>query len=114
MPSINDWAAEAAKKISSEFPSIQHSDMLPSDERIAAIIATFAEPLVKLVKASYRSHYHCDDSWYCCGKCVHPDHSDHFDDYPASHDGEGARTQGLCNCGADAWNAKIDKALEGA
>jgi hypothetical protein len=68
---------------------------------------TFAE-LRALLADSRREHYHCDDSWYCCGKCDHPDHDGEF---PSSHDGEARRTAGVCNCGADAWNARVDAAL---
>lgn len=82
------------------------------------------ETLRQIVEASRREHYHCDDSWYCCGKCTHPDHGadDWLDDgtetvkpgrpeYPSSHDGEAARQSGVCNCGADAWNARVEAAL---
>lgn len=74
---------------------------------------------MKLLLESRRSHYHCDDLWYCCGACVCSCDSfdlDHEHDESccvSSHDGEGARVQGVCNCGADAWNKKIDDALNG-
>ena len=61
-----------------------------------------------LLAESIREHYHCDDSWYCCGKC---DAADHGGGLPHTHDGEAARVEGVCNCGADAWNAKVEAAL---
>lgn len=64
--------------------------------------------LVALLRESKREHYHCDDSWYCCGACTHPDHCDMG---VCSHEGESARVQGVCNCGADTWNARVDVAL---
>jgi hypothetical protein len=64
-----------------------------------------------LLAESVREHYHCEDSWFCCGKCTHGDHSDNATDYPHTHDGEAARVEGVCNCSADAWNAKVEQAL---
>ena len=32
------------------------------------------DKLLELLKESKRDHDHCDDSWYCCGACRHPDH----------------------------------------
>lgn len=106
MPSINDWTAKAARRICDE-PGRKNA------ERIAAIIAVHAEPLVALLREARRPHYHCDDSWYCCGRCQHPDHTWTDHEYLSSHDGEAAREAGVCNCGADAWNARIDKVLGG-
>lgn len=123
MASINDWAAKAARHIEGEIFGKDHRGRTvaerPHEGRIAAIIATFAEPLITVVRASRRSHYHCEDSWYCCGKCTHQcdnyeeDHEHDESCYVHSHDGEAARTKGVCNCGADAWNARIDAALDG-
>lgn len=119
MPSINDWAAKCADRIDDEYPHARGKQH-PSIDRIAAIIATFAEPLMNLLRESKREHYHCEDSWYCCGKCDHDchyrgaeDHEHDEDCYPNTHDGEGARTNGVCNCGADAWNARVDAVLDG-
>lgn len=118
MPSIWDWAAQAAKRIVEELrPARTRQAQEASEARVAAIIATFAQPLLELVQASRRGHYHCDDSWYCCGKCTcscTDSHEHDSDCYPASHDGEAARTTGVCNCGADAWNARVDAALAGS
>lgn len=111
MSSIHDWAAVAAQKIRGEFRGCKEG---PSQERIAAIIDYFSQPWTKLLREAKRGHYHCDDSWYCCGKCTHPDHSDESEDYLPSHAGEASRKSGVCNCGAEEWNAKIDAALAGA
>lgn len=64
--------------------------------------------VLALLAESRRPHYHCDDSWYCCGKCTHEDHG-------PFHSGEGPpdRSAERCNCGADAWNAKVDAVLTG-
>lgn len=68
--------------------------------------------IVEALQAARRFHYHCNDSWYCCGKCEHQDHCDYDGDYLGSHNGESARKSGVCNCGADAVNEKIDQALK--
>lgn len=126
MASIEDWAAKTARRIVDEYNDrrIPRKD----EAHVAAIVATFAEPLVALLRESHRSHYHCDDNWwYCCGKCTHGDHvmcpggDDHEHDascylpscYTGSHDGEASRTSGVCNCGADAWNARVAEVLNG-
>jgi hypothetical protein len=116
--SINDWAAKAARRINRG--GFGH-DEEAREERIAAIIATFAEPLVALLRESYRGHYHCEnDNWHCCGKCVHEctmiedGELGHEHDESCCVSGQGyGRVNGVCNCGADAWNAKVDKALGG-
>lgn len=55
MPTVDDWAAKAARYI-------KGCDVNGlSTARIAAAIATFAEPLMKLARDSRRDHYHCDD-----------------------------------------------------
>jgi hypothetical protein len=45
-----------------------------------------------------RSHYHCEDCWYTCPK--HPE--------GCCNDSE---PKDLCNCGADKFNAEIDRVL---
>lgn len=119
MASINDWAAKAANRIADEVTYGKNRNGR-SVERIAAIIATYAAPLLTLLEASRRSHLHVeDDTWYCCGACAHPcdnDEGDHEHDESCcvdSHDGASPREQGVCNCGATAWNAKVDAALSG-
>lgn len=115
MSSINDWASKAAEKISEGCGR----DCSNSDTRIAAIIELYAKPWLDLLRRSRRGHDHCDDSWYCCGACTHEciiDETDHEHDnscYVSSHGAPVARVSGICNCGADAWNTKINKALDG-
>lgn len=62
---------------------------------MAADVATLRQLLLE----SKQDHYHCEDSWYCCRKCEHPDHG------PFS-------LKGVCDCGADHWNNKVDAALK--
>jgi hypothetical protein len=96
--SIHDWASEAAEYI-------YHLSPRPTEERIAAIIATFAEPLITLLNESRRAHRH--DGLYgktCCPQCTC--HSD--DDEEREPNGKGP-----CNCEAGAWNAKVDSVLGG-
>jgi len=112
MASVNDWAAKAARRILDDLPPLRprgstttKSERYPTEERIAAIIATFAEPLTQLLQKAKREHYHCDDSWYCCKKCTHSDHSG----LREFLNEEGS----ICDCGADAWNKKVDDVLNG-
>lgn len=108
MPNINGWAAKAAEGISSEFPSIKFPDMLPSDERIAAIIATFAEPLVALLREARREHFHSErDTLDCCPQCRRDL------GLPGYKCTGGWPKDGSCTCGASKWNARIDAALAG-
>jgi hypothetical protein len=131
MNADDNWAASAARQIKTELVNFVHQD--PNlqhnvswivanvhEARIATIIATFAEPLVALLRDARREHYHCDDSWYCCGKCTHSDHIyrvegewQEGDEYPLS-EGFAGRVKGRCTCGADAWNARVGAALAGA
>ena len=75
--------------------------MSDTDVLLAGVLALLAE--------SKREHDHCDDSWYCCGACRHPDHmlvdGEHVGLIPVG--GE----PGACTCGAAEWNAKVDAAL---
>ena len=66
------------------------------------------ERLQSLLLESKREHEHCEDSWFCCGKC---DALDHDGEFPSSHRN---RESGVCNCSADAWNACVDAALGAA
>jgi hypothetical protein len=86
---IEDWATKAARRIKDEPRGA-------SEDRIAAIIATFAEPLMKLLHESRREHILCEDG--VCYKATVP---------------EDEMEEAECTCGADAWNAKVDKALDG-
>lgn len=102
---IEDWTAKAAKTIHEAFIAEGGSSAAKFviEDRIATIIATFADPLITLLRESRREHRHCDDSWYCCKKCSAIDHGG-LEDVPAD---------AMCNCGADAWNARVDAALAG-
>ena len=121
--SVDDWAAKAARKIRSEFRGCKEG---PTQERTAAIIATFAKTLVTLLRESRREHRHDDDpygaKWEhgapndCCGKCRHSDHAaqtTHYGD-GTTRDLPSTYPSGECACGADAWNARIDAAIDGA
>lgn len=115
MASVNDWAAKAAQRIINE--PLNLKDRRSQKERFAAIIATFAEPLMTLLRDSKREHHHCEDSWYCCGKCscscmhLGDDSHEHDEDcWPSTHS---ERTSGVCNCGADAWNTRVEAVLAG-
>lgn len=91
MASVQDWAARAAHKIVEES---KHQGK-PREERIAAIIAMFANPLITLLNESRQSHTQENDSrapWTC------PKALDDDEDVE-------------CICGADEWNARVDKAL---
>lgn len=89
---VHDWASKAAEYICGE--GKQRPD------RVAAVIAHFAEPLVALLRASTRAHHggyqdeNSDES-----PC--PKYNDEFND------------DEKCTCGADEWNAKIDAVLDG-
>ena len=100
MPSIHDWAAKAAHRIVT-------CERRSSVDRVAAVIAHFAEPLTTIVRDAQRHHDHCDDYWYCCGACDHPDHDG---EPPAMRKGQ---TADICDCGAQAWNDRIEEALSG-
>src|SRR2546430_2375640 len=115
---IANWISNTAADIFFDLEMKDTVDLTEAGQqeikhRIAAIVATFAEPLMALLQESKREHYHCDDSWYCCGKCTHQDHVLHEGEYLSSHGGEAARTSGACNCGADKWNARVDAVLAG-
>ena len=117
MASIHDWASKAAQKIVDDLPPRRGEQ--PRVERIAAIIATFAEPLLKLLAESRRAHHHEeDDSWYCCGACAHEcdaveEDPGHEHDDSCCVETRRGREQGICDCGASAWNTKVDAALAG-
>ena len=56
------------------------------------------EDLVTFLENSRRSHYYCEDYWYSCPK--HP--------YGCADSWAGDE----CNCGADEYNAKLDRMIE--
>lgn len=106
MPSINDWARKAADYIESEYCSKPRHP--PTVDRVAAIIATFAEPLMKALRDSKQEHYHCDDSFYCCPQCDCISRGCTPDLEPTPNNSDKP-----CTCGADAENARIDAVLAG-
>lgn len=67
---------------------------IPSAEEIAALVEC-----ERVLRESKRAHDTCEDSWYSCGAAT--------GDYECSNDSR----KGACDCGADAWNAKVDAAL---
>jgi hypothetical protein len=77
---------------------------------IAAVIDQARAPLVSLLRESKRSHFHCDDSWYCCRACRHPDHGLEEDEHLGKNP-DSVLCDGSCTCGVDAWNKKIDEVL---
>jgi hypothetical protein len=94
MPSIQDWTARAARRICIE---VNAPTLLAREERFAAIIATYAAPLVRLLNEARRPH---DRGW-------NEESCDYAPCPKSQEEHEG------CTCGADAWNARIDRALEG-
>jgi hypothetical protein len=83
---LHDWASKAAQHIYNELPRIRNR---PRVEHIAAIIATYAEPLISLLQESKREHEEM-----CANQRI--------------------VFTGVCHCGADAWNARVDEALSGS
>lgn len=112
MPSIEDWAAKAARKIRSEHRGCKEG---PTQERCAAIIATFTEPILKLLAESRREHHHqeLDEIFGCCPRCdckswaavARAQDAGELDAEPKPN------SDGPCTCGADEWNARVDEAL---
>lgn len=110
MTSIHDWATRAALRIKSERSA--------STEHIAAIIATFAEPLLKVIHESRREHRHVElvlgsiastpvpVTAFCCPQCTCLSWGN--DEPDAEHE---PNSDEPCNCGASIWNEKIERAL---
>ena len=67
---------------------------------------TLEEQVRELAELARRQHYHCDDSWFCCPMCDHPDHPNGV--AAAALERVGQRR---CDCGADALNARVDTIL---
>lgn len=102
MSSIHDWASKAADYI---HESYRPRNLRPTKERTAAVIATYAEPLIKLLRETERKHRH--DALYhrtCCPQCTCQSN-----DYEA----EEPNSDKPCDCGAAEWNEKIEQALSG-
>jgi len=59
--------------------------------------------LKRALRETPRPHFHCDDSFFCCSQCNHPDH-----ELPAGEVRGGPNSP--CDCGVDAWiTALLDK-----
>jgi len=98
-PSVQDWAARAARKILDDLVIKHHRIVgVPTEERIAAIIVTFAEPILNLLHEARRTH----DRGYHAESCDYP---------PCPKSEEDADDDTKCTCAADKWNARIDEAL---
>jgi len=112
MASIKDWAAKAASRIAEEWPNNRRLDR-PSEAHIAAIIETFAKPLLDLVRESKREHHHSPDGdirdGTCCPQCC----CELWPDDPEGDFEPSPNSDKPCDCGADAWNARVDAALNG-
>ncbi len=123
MASINDWAAKAASHIDAEIRLPSRGSGVaykPTRERIAAIIATFAEPLTALLRDSRREHFHYENAGSyqerdCCPQCT----CESWDAVARSQDAghldaeREPNSDEPCTCGADAWNARVNAAIEG-
>lgn len=114
MASINDWAAKCAREISVEIPHylLSLDAEARRDERLAAIIALHAEPLVKLLLESKREHVHDERCNNCCSRCTHESWPLDTEDVDESWK-PSPNSDAPCTCGADAWNARVDAALNG-
>lgn len=86
---INSWAMKVARCIV-EIPEGHHQT-----ERIANVIAMFADPIVALLCDSKRGY-----DMLC-----------HAVEFMLVVDGKVVIE--ACTCGADAWNARVDAALAG-
>lgn len=85
---VVDWATKAAQYL------VASEQMPILTGRVAAVIATFAQPLVDTLRAARIGHRFANDGSGCL---------------KAEVGGEDEE----CNCGADEHNARIDKALGG-
>ena len=72
------------------------------------------DKLLGLLKDAKREHSHCEDVWYCCRACRHPDHMLHEGEHIGSSLTVDLFKPGVCTCGAAEWNAKVDAALREA
>ena len=110
---VYDWASKAAERIDDEYPHARRQDR-PTVARIAAIIATYADPLIRLLMEAKKAHDHVADGdvrdGTCCPQCC-------CESWPDDPEGDFEPTPNRpdepCACGADAWNARIDAALAG-
>lgn len=105
MASTIDWASRAAEHIIDELCdtlSIERTMTFAvfegKQERIAAIILAYADPLITLLQKARRKHHNTltDYGGWACGVFI--------------ENADGSTE--ACTCGADAWNEKIDNALK--
>ncbi len=110
---VKDWVKEAATQIYHEEKELDHVEGIirrhcPFKQDVAYVLLDEAKRLADLLVESKRDHTHCDDSWYCCGKCRAADHLLSADEWLSSNR---YRTGGVCSCGADAWNKRVDEII---
>lgn len=113
--SINDWASKCAERIMLE--SFVHVGRTVASrdavqDRIAAIIATFAGPLMEALRDSRLEHHHYDGDvrdGHCCPQCC----CESWPDDPEGDFEPEPNKNEPCDCGADEHNARIDRALSG-
>lgn len=110
MASIDDWAAKVAQRIAEE-PDYHKHGQSPQqgvtrsaqwESRIAAIIATSAEPLIQIVRDAKREHTFAIDASKAPGR-----------DMIVAGCAKKFFPHEPCTCGADAWNARVDAVLDG-
>lgn len=100
MSSINDWAAKCAERVVTEFDDEWTAGKRwRAQERVAAIIATFAKPMLDLLNEARREHSRGYNDEGC--------------DYPPCPKSQEENDDEKCTCQADAWNARIDAAIGG-
>ena len=100
MPSVNDWAAKCAREIRDELPLRLKT---PSEERIAAMIIVYLNPILEVLRDARREHRH-DEEGQCCAQCKC--------NSGGSEEQEPNHPNFPCDCGADDLNNRIDKVLE--
>lgn len=81
---------------------LEHCGVKDAQEKTSGDLVELAN-ILNLLAESKRPHHHCEDSWYCCRLCAHPDHG---------IDGVSLQRTGDCTCGADEWNKCVDRILE--
>lgn len=108
------WIKEASEEIYVEHYRSEDIEEIirkhcPFKQNEAYVHLSEVRLLASLLVESKREHLHVDDdSWYCCGKCQHPDHG--LDgEWLCTHR---SRNAGVCNCGADRWNQRVDEVVK--
>jgi len=85
---LYDWLIDAPE----DAPGVAADLAVERDAALARV-----RELEALLGESRRSHYYCEDCWYSCPKAP----------YGCCDDAKGNE----CDCGADAWNARIASVL---